>query len=189
MKITINTDVLKRYHLTLGEFLVLLLGSYDIDIAKCQESLIQKKMASKDLFRQNSIVLSNNDKNLLARILMQSDDKAIKSGLDFEDLAQKLQEIYPSGIKAGKTYSWRGEVDEIAQKLRTLIIKYDFNFTEEEAVEATKEYCSSFNPPYKNMHILKNFLLFTKKDKAGHWEINSMFMTLVENLREEKQKL
>ena len=178
MKITINTEVLKKHNLSLGEFLVMLIGYYDIDIHNCQDCIIKKYLAEKNLFKDTSIVLSDNSKSLVARILMESDDRAISSGIDFEGLAEKLQEIYPNGIKAGKTYSWRGTIEEIAQKLRILVVLHNFRFTEEEAIKATKEYVGSFESPYKLMHTLKNFILYTNKEG-----MESMFMTIIENNR------
>lgn len=183
MKITINTDILKRYNLSLGEFLVMLIGYYDIDYQNCHNNIIKKLFAEKNLFKEMGVILSNNSKDLIAKILMESDDKAINSGINFESLAKTLQQIYPYGIKAGKTYEWRGKTEEIAQKLRTLVVKYDFQFTEHEAIDATKEYVSSFTTPYQYMHTLKNFLLYTTKDSQGHYAMESLFMTIIENNR------
>ena len=109
---------------------------------------------------------------------MKSDIKVISSGLDFNTLAARLQGIYPSGIKSGTTYNWRGSNEDIAQKLRTLIAKYNFFFTEEEAVKATKKYVDSFENKEK-MQLLKYFILKTKNDGT----IDSMFMTIIENDR------
>ena len=184
MKITINTDILRRHNLSLGEFLILLLGYYDIDYATCHDKVVDKSLAEKNLFKDIGVVLSDNSKNLIAKILMESDDKAINSGIDFDGLASKLMNLYPDGIKPGKTYSWRGTVDDIAQKLRILVVRYDFLFTEEETIAAVKEYINSFKAPYQYMHTLKNFLLYTSKDSQGHWEMESMFMTIIENRRE-----
>lgn len=178
MKITINTDILQKHNLTLGEFLIMLLGYYDIDLLSTQDSIINKYYADRNLFKEMGIILSNNSKDLVARILMESDDKAIKSGIDFEGVAEKMMECYPSGNKPGKSYSWRSTIEEIAQKLRTLVVKYDFLFTEEEAVNATKEYVSSFTTPYSDMLLLRSFILKTGKD-----EIESLFMTIIENNR------
>lgn len=183
MKITINTDILQRHNLSLGEFLIMLLGYYDIDYQKCHNNIIKKLFAEKNLFKEMSIILSNNSKDLIARILMESDDKAVRSGIDFDRLAVELQNIFPQGIKPGKTYKWRGNTEEIAQKLRVLVVKYDFQFTEQEAIDATMEYVSSFNAPYTQMHTLKNFLLYIKKNPEGQHEMESMFMTIIENNR------
>ena len=187
MKIPINTDVLKKYNLSLGHYLILLLSYYGIDTQKSQRELEEMHLAEKDLFNGFPPVISDNTKSLVAKILVESDDKLLSCPIkDFESLAETLQQFYPDGVKAGKTYSWRGTVDEIAQKLRTLVVKYDFSFTPQEAMEAIEEYVSSFKPPYTYMHTLRNFLLYIKKDKDGHYEMESIFMTIIENNREQK---
>lgn len=184
MKLSVNTDVLKKYKLTLGEFLVLLMSHYGESYVDSYDSLVAKGLAGKNLFQELTPVLSDNTKNLIAKILMESDDRAINSGIDFESLAKKLQQVYPDGVKPGKTYLWRGDVEDIAQKLRVLVVKYNFKFTEQEAITATKEYVASFAAPYHYMHTLKNFLLYTRKDTQGHYEMESFFMTIIENNRE-----
>lgn len=179
MKITINTEILKKYNLSLGEFLIMLLGYYDIDVSDTQGSIISKHIADKNLFKDSSIVLSNNSKNLIAKILMESDDKAINSGIDFEKVATDMMQCYPEGNKPGKTYPWRSTVEEIAQKLRTLVVRYDFIFTPEEAIRATKEYVATFKSPYEEMLLLRSFILRIYKE-----EIESLFMSIIENNRE-----
>ena len=89
---------------------------------------------------------------------------------------------YPNGIKPGTTYYWRGTKEEIAQKLRILVVKYNFQFTEEEAIAATEEYVNSFKD-YKHMKLLKYFLLKTLVSD-GRIEIDSPFMSIIENNRE-----
>ena len=185
MKISIDTNILKRYNLSLGEFLVLLMSHYGEDYISSYDSLVSKGLVGKNLFKEFTPVLSDNTKNLVAKILMESDDRAINSGIDFESLAETLQLVYPEGIKPGKTYSWRGNVEDIAQKLRVLVVKYDFQFSVEEAIRATQEYVDSFKEPYQYMHTLKNFLLYTAKDSNGRYEMESIFMTIIENNRDE----
>ena len=187
MKITINTNVLSKENISLGEFLLLLLGYYGIDYSLTFDSLVKKKLIEQNLFKSMSAVLSNNTKDLVARIMMESDEKAINSGLNFEELAATLREYYPDGKKAGTTYDWRGTIEEIAQKLRVLVVKYDFQFTEEEAKEAVEEYVKSFTPPYTYMRLLKYFLLKTISNQEGHKEIESLFMTIIENNREKNE--
>lgn len=184
MRITLDTDVLRKYDLSLGQFLVLLISYYGLDCSKTHDELISKGYAERDLFRGFPPVLSDNIKNMIAKIIVESDEKIKNCGIkDFESLAKKLQDIFPEGNKAGKTYSWRGSTDEIAQKLRTLVAKWCFNFTEEEAISATKEYVDSFQAPYTYMHTLRNFLLFNKKEDGGY-TMESLFMSIIENNRE-----
>ena len=182
MKITINTDVLKKYDLSLGQFIVLLASYYNLDCQKIHDELVDMKLADKDLFNGFPPVISDNTKNLIAKILVESDDRATQSGIDFDALASELQGLYPPGIKPGKTYPWRGDVTDIAQKLRTIVVKHNFTFTPEEARAAVKEYVMSFKDR-KYMHTLKNFILCTKKTEFGY-EFESMFMTIIENNRE-----
>ena len=179
MKITIDTEILKKYDITLPEFLVLLTGYYNLDCEQIYGQLIDKELAERNLFKGFPPILSNNVKDLIAKILVESDPKAIQSGIDFEKLAEKLQSLYPEGNKPGTTYLWRGTTDVIAQKLRALVVVYDFVFTEDEAIAATKEHLESPSP-----RLLRNFILTTKKDKDGRLDMSSIFMTIIENNRE-----
>ena len=185
MKITIDTDILRNYNLSLGQYLVLLVSYYNLDCQKIHDELVEKKLAERDLFKGFPPVLSDNSKNLIAKIIIESDEKLEDCDIDFENLAMRLQEIYPDGIKPGKTYSWRDSVEVIAQKLRTLAVRYDFQFSEEQAINATREYVDSFKPPYTYMNTLRNFLLHVKKDEGGY-SIESNFMTIVENNHNEE---
>ena len=181
MKITIDTDVLREERLSLGEFLVLLMGYHDIDYRDSLEGLIGKDIVQPNLFNRMDVVLSDNTKDKVAMILTKSDEKVRSCGIDFDRLAAKLQSIYPAHKKEGTSYDWRGKTYEVAQKLRTLVACYDFKFTEEEAANATKEYVESFNGNWKQMQLLKYFILRT--DGKGE-NISSQFMSIIENNRE-----
>lgn len=183
MKLSVNTQILEKYNLSLGEFLALLTNYYCKGYTAAYDALLAKGLAETSLFHTNTLVLSDNTKNLIAKILIESNDKITNSNIDFEALASKLQELYPNGIKPNTTHAWRGTIEDITQKLRVLIAKYNFTFTEEEAISAVKEYTSSFVPPYKYMHTLKNFILYTTK----HYEIESQFMSIIENHRSTKE--
>lgn len=188
MKITINTDVLKRYKLSLEQYIVLLVGYYGIDCQKVYDDLVKEGIVEKNLFHDFPPIISDNIKNMVAKIMVESDDRIENCPIkDFEGLAKVLQSLYPGGIKAGKTYSWRGDTDVIAQKLRTLIAKYNFTFTMDEAVDAVAEYVNSFHFPYTYMHTLRNFLLYTKRDDKGAIDMESQFMSIIENNREKDE--
>lgn len=183
MEITINTEVLKKEHLTMREFLVLLIGYYDVEYKDTLSKLIREGLVHPNVFDPCNMVLSNNTKNLIASILLESDIKARKTGIDFDSLAKKLQEIYPAGTKPGKSYSWRGDAQIVAQKLRTVVVRCGFYFTEEEAIAATKEYVNSFKEDdITQMSLLENFILKIKRQPDGS-ELDSMLMTIIENNR------
>lgn len=148
MNITINTKVLQENHLSLGDFLMLLIGFYGIDYKKCLENLVGNGIISPNVWGDNSVVMSNNTKDMIANILVNSDEKVVNSPIDFKSLALKMQECYPEGCKPGTSYEWRGKTEEIALKLKTLIAIHDFSFTEEEALKAVK------NPSHHRMKAI-----------------------------------
>lgn len=183
MKFTVNTNVLQHEHLTMDEFLVLLIGYYSVNYKKCLDRLITNKLVNTNVFNPNEIVLSNNTKDLVTNILISSDDKITNSNIDYTALAKKLQALYPKGNKSGTSYSWISLTPLIAQKLRTLVVEYNFSFTEQEALKATEEYVKSFSDDKSHMQLLKYFILKTSKDN----DMESMFMTIIENNRQHEE--
>ena len=117
---------------------------------------------------------------LVESIFLNSEFKGDKGiGTDrYDELADKLRELYPKGRKEGTSYLWRDSHAKIANKLRTLVKKYNFKFTDEQAINATKRYIESFNGNYSYMQLLKYFIL--KKDKDTGEE-NSQLMSYIEN--------
>ena len=181
MKLAIDEKILAKNNLTLNEYLFLLFNARGGDVHECIASLIAKGWAGADLFDDTKIVLSDNTKENVFNVLVDSDKLVEDKQDDFEAIANKLREIFPKGNKAGTNYNWRGSTAEIARKLKNLVVKYGCRFTEEEAIEATKAYVASFNGDYKYMKLLKYFLLKTPRNNNGDVEIESDFMTYLEN--------
>lgn len=124
--------------------------------------------------------LTRDGVELVESIFLNSEFKGDK-GIDtdrYDELADKLRELYPKGRKEGTSYLWRDSSAKIANKLRTLVKKYNFKFTDEQAINATKRYIESFNGNYNYMQLLKYFIL--KKDKDTGEE-NSQLMSYIEN--------
>lgn len=183
MRITIDTVTLSKHNLNLGEFLVLLLEHYGFNFNECFGSLVDNKLADIDKFTMGNIVLSNNSRNLVTRLLLECDERIKKSPVkNFYVLAAKLRNIYPNGNKAGTTYPWHSTVNDVAQKLMCLVVVHDFIFTEDEAIKATKEYVNSFKGDRSHMKLLNYFILRTKKEQQ---EIESDFMSIIENDRDD----
>lgn len=181
MRITIDQSILDKYELTLSEFMVLYLNSKEININECINSLIAKGLADKNLFEEGKIVISGKMKDLLSTIIIDSDKAVIDKDSEFIELANELRELYPAGRKEGTTYMWRGTTAEIAKKLKTLVVKYNYSFTREQVIKATKEYINSFNGNYKKMRLLKYFILKSERDADDNINIISELMTLIEN--------
>lgn len=182
--ITIDKEVLKKYKLSLEEFIVLLLGFYNCDYQTYADSLIKKGIVKKDLFKENSVVLSDNTKELVISILVESDYRVKHSDIDFDSLAEKIMAVYPDGCKAGTSYLWRGKKEDIARRLRVLVAVHNFTYTEQEALDAVREYVSNFEVPYEKMTLLRHFILRHGRNET----IESMFMTIIENNRLDKEE-
>lgn len=178
MRYTIDEAILEKHNLTIEEFLVLLLSMRQVPFDKVKESLIKKKIADTDLFDEGLLVLSNNTKDLVTAVLIDSDKHVVDKDSEYEALAVKMKEIFPAGRKAGTTYLWRDSTAVIARKLKTVTVQFGCKFTEEEALRATKNYVESFNGDYRFMQLLKYFIL--KKDTSTG-EIRSDFMALLES--------
>lgn len=145
------------------------------------DSLVAKGLADKNLFSEDSIVVSDKVKDLVSTIAIDSDKSVIDKDAEFLELANELRELYPAGRKEGTTYMWRGTTAEIAKKLKTLVVKYKYSFTREQVLKATKEYISSFNGNYKKMRLLKYFILKSERDADDNVNVISELMTLIEN--------
>lgn len=175
-KISINKDVLEKYNLSMDEFLVLLLTHNKANIHEVRESLVNKGLADYSVV-DDTLIISSTTKDLITSVTIDSDVTVISKDKEFKELAEKLKEIFPKGKKAGTTYMWRDSTAVIARKLKTLVVKYDYEFTEEQALKATKAYVESFNGDYTYMQLLKYFILKTMPDG----EIRSDFMSYIEN--------
>lgn len=181
MKWSIDSTVLDEYNLSIDEFVLLLFLARGNDVQQYINSLLAKKWIDRNIFHPDQVILSLKAKETIQGILLDSDKLVNGKQDDFEALANKLREIFPKGNKAGTNYNWRGSTAEIARKLKNLVVKYGCRFTDEEAIEATKAYVASFNGDYKYMKLLKYFLLKTPRNNNGDVEIESDFMTYLEN--------
>lgn len=175
-KVSINKDVLEKNNLSMDEFLVLLLTYNKANIQEVKQSLVEKGLADFSVF-DDELIISSTTKDLITSISIDSDVKVLSKDKEFRELADKLKELFPKGKKAGTTYMWRDSTAVIARKLKTLVVKYDYQFTEEQAIKATKSYVESFNGDYTYMQLLKYFILKSLPDG----EIKSDFMSYIEN--------
>lgn len=181
-KVSINKDVLEKNNLSMDEFLVLLLTYNKANIREVKQSLVEKGLADFSVF-DDELVISSTTKDLITSISIDSDVKVLSKDKEFRELADKLKELFPKGKKAGTTYMWRDSTAVIARKLKTLVVKYDYQFTEEQAIKATKAYVESFNGDYTYMQLLKYFILKSLPDG----EIKSDFMSYIENEGQEDE--
>lgn len=110
-------------------------------------------------------------------------DKALKTR--FEALAPKLMEIFPLGNKPGTSLKWRGNIASIAERL--LKVYSLTEFTDEEAIAATKNYVDSFNGDYTAMRVLMYFIC-KNVIKGGEIEKTRDFLSYIEDIRSNPQQ-
>ena len=113
-------------------------------------------------------------------IILDGEYKKNKKEDRFNILADKLRELYPEGRKEGTNYYWRDSTKIIARKLKALDKKYGIDFTDEQAINATKRYIDSFNGNYTYMQLLKYFIMKNVL-KDGELEETSQLLSYIEN--------
>lgn len=136
------------------------------------------------LLEKGKIALADNcsqDKSLLKKAA----SKAIKARCDV--LAKKLMDIYPAGKKPGTNTQWRGYRGGISEKLQKLLVTGN-DFTDDEAIEATKAYVTGFNGMYTDMRCLQYFL-GKRELVGGEVKVSCDFMTYVEDIRNNPQQV
>ena len=187
MRITINGEVLERYNITLEEYFLLYLYAKRINIESLTEKLIRKGFANKDLFNSTNAILSTNDREIISSILIDSEDAVLNKDEEYLQLAKEMQEIFPGGKKivpGGKTYYWRGSAPAIAKRLKTVVAKFNFGFTKEQALSATRRYVESFEGDTTYMQLLEYFVF---KTNPSDGTIKSDFMSYIQNEDQEDE--
>jgi len=180
MKLVIDSEVCKKYNLTLEEVLVLYLSYKEIDVCDVIESILDKNVGYKNLYNDKLIVLGSNARELLQSIIVDS-NSTVKGQGDkrFEILANKLRDIYIPGKKEGTQDYFKGSSKEIISKLKKFFIEYG-DFTDEQIINATKKYIESFNGDYKYAQLLKYFI-----SKKVDGEKGSRLFAYIENADQE----
>jgi hypothetical protein len=181
MKYVLNLDEIRKGEIPINMALYLISIYFEAEIQNNQ--LEDKARAEGYLTTQyGKIVLTVEGINLVEDVFLNSEFKESFSEEDrYDNLAKKLQELFPKGKKPGTNYMWRDSYSIIARKLRTVVKKFGIGFTDEEAILATKKYVDSFKGDYRYMQLLKYFIL--KKDTTT-LEENSQFLSYLENLND-----
>ena len=181
MKYVLNLDEIRKGEIPINMALYLISIYFEAEIQNNQ--LEDKARAEGYLTTQyGKTVLTVEGINLVEDVFLNSEFKESFSEEDrYDNLAKKLQELFPKGKKPGTNYMWRDSYSIIARKLRTVVKKFGIGFTDEEAILATKKYVNSFKGDYRYMQLLKYFIL--KKD-TNTLEENSQFLSYLENLND-----
>ena len=180
MKLTIDSKACENNGLTLEEFIILFLFTKKVDVNEIINSLVEKKVAGRDLFSDNSLVLGSKTKQLIEKIILESNDSVKNNTERIKNLAKTLQEMYIQGKKAGTQDYFKGSSAEIIQRLKRFFAEYG-EFTDEQIIEATKKYIASFNGDYKFAQLLKYFI-----SKKVDGERGSRLLSYIENANQKE---
>lgn len=190
MKITIDEDACKKVKLSLPEVLMITLVKTGVNI----ETLL-KQMKEKQIFVEEHTLLGTNllvtqrwsdlsDKALL------SADKSVPDNKRLENLAKSLMEVFPAGKKEGTSQYWKGNLRDNTLRLAKFFKLYGDKYTDEQMIEAAKNYVSSHNGKYQYMRVLKYFIWKdTRKvnsEGEGYIEEVSDLAAFIENAKDEK---
>lgn len=102
----------------------------------------------------DTITLSDTGEFVAESIMADSNNSSEKR---FENLADKLRELFPAGKKPGYAYTWKDSTPCIADRLKKFVLKYG-DYPDDDIIRVTKEYVDSFNGNYKYMQLLKYFI-------------------------------
>lgn len=157
MKITIDEEVCKKYNMTIQEVLASLLVKTTKDIPKLFNDMLTKQIIVNEENCPGNYLITQRWNDDVDSIILDSDSEQ-QSPDRLDDLATKLQAIFPQGKKEGTTQYWRGNKREISLKLKKFFKLYGNTYTDEQLLNAAQQYVDSFNGRYSHMRVLKYFL-------------------------------
>ena len=190
MKITIDEDACKKVKLSLPEVLMITLVKTGVNI----ETLL-KQMKEKQILIEEHTILGTNLlvtqrwSDLSDRALLSA-DKSVPDNKRLENLAKALMEIFPAGKKEGTSQYWKGNLRDNTLRLAKFFKLYGDKYTDEQMIEAAKNYVSSHNGKYQYMRVLKYFIWKDARkvnsEGEGYIEEVSDLAAFIENAKDEK---
>ncbi len=154
MTISINEEICKKKGLDMSELFAILLIKSCEDLAKLFQSMENRKIVVKDMFKGYMITQRWDD--VASSILLDS-DKSSQSPERLENLALKLMEQFPKEKKTGTCHYFRGNKKDNILRLKKFFKLYG-KYTDQQIIDAAKRYVSSFNGNYSYMRVLKYFI-------------------------------
>jgi len=158
MKYIIDEETAKKHGLSVAELMLLAV------IQQCsQPTQLIAKLTEKECLVQigDHLHLTQHWADEVASVLLESDE-TVPGQERVLSLVQKMKEFFPKGLKVGSA-AWRGNDRELTLRMKKFFKLYGNKWTDEQILQATKEYVESFNGDYRYMQILKYFILKSKK--------------------------
>ncbi len=180
MKYTIDSTVAEEMGLSISQILALMLIKTGENISEVLKKLEEKEavVAIDDSKLDYRITQRWND--LCDNVLLTSDKYVPKEDI-IVPIAEKLMQIFPKGKKPGTPYYWKCNKREVSLKLKSFFKLYGNTYTEEQILNAARDYVDSFNGDYRFMRLLKYFIW--KKD-GDQGEVSEL-ATFIDNAGQE----
>lgn len=165
MKITIDEGVCEKNGIKIGELLMVLIIKLGDNVSELCTQMLNKEIIVTDNNISGNYLVTQRWNDVAETVLLDS-DKDRQSVDRLENLVIQLQAIFPEGKKEGTSQYWRGNKREILLRLKKFFKLYDNTYTDEQILNATKNYVTNFNGNYNYMRVLKYFIW--KDEKKLH---------------------
>ena len=190
MKITIDEDACKKVKLSLPEVLMITLVKTGVNIETLLKQMKEKQiLVEEHTLLGTNLLLTQRWSDLSDKALLSA-DKSVPDNKRLENLAKSLMEVFPAGKKEGTSQYWKGNLRDNTLRLAKFFKLYGDKYTDEQMIEAAKNYVSSHNGKYQYMRVLKYFIWKdTRKvnsEGEGYIEEVSDLAAFIENAKDEK---
>ena len=160
MDLYVDTDVVRQCGLSMAEFgFLLFCYKYELPTSIIKKSDAIRSLWARGFLKNTSRFQLGLDQRKIIPIIEQMNDTTAK---DIKEravsIAPKLIELFPKGRKPGTNLYWRGNRMEIATKLKKFLDIYGEDYSDEDIIQATKNYVDSFSMDYSFMRVLKYFI-------------------------------
>ena len=190
MKITIDEDACKKVKLSLPEVLMITLVKTGVNIETLLKQMKEKQILVEEHTLLGTNLLVTQRWSDLSDTALLSADKSVPDNKRLENLAKSLMEVFPAGKKEGTSQYWKGNLRDNTLRLAKFFKLYGDKYTDEQMIEAAKNYVSSHNGKYQYMRVLKYFIWKdTRKvnsEGEGYIEEVSDLAAFIENAKDEK---
>ena len=176
----LNLKDLERKNVDLEEFLLMYLIYKETFIFSTLQKLVKEQKIR--VLNSQQFALVDEYKKFIEQSI-NTDILHPNNEEKLTELARRLRDLFPKGIKDGTNNTWRGSEQEIVSKLIKLETKFKLNLDIEECVAATQSYIDSFNGNFRLMQTLKYFIL-KNISVAGELEIKSELLAYLDFLHQ-----
>ena len=187
MRYVIDTDACEKEGLSLAAVLAGMIILSDIDLKELKLEITKEGILVE---KEGEVLITATGRDRVHRVLLSS-DKTLPPEDQIETLAIKLMDIFPKGKKEGTSVYWKGNKKDTKLRLQKFFKLYGSTYSNEQILDAAKQYVESFNGNYTYMRALKYFIWKDerKTDSEGHIYVEEVsdLASYIENAGQESE--